>query len=398
VTSFTQVFGGGTLDPAQPSYKSYSATSSITSVWPTEASTSQNVVAAINDISFGTTTSLTFTLPPANQVSVGYNMLFNNVGTSAFTVLANGGGTILTATAGAAWSAYVTDNSTASGAYRVYQAGAGTSAAVAGDLAGFGIKAISTTLNQQYLPVTVSASALITASNRAATIIYNGGAGTFTFDPLATLTTGWFVNIVNQGTGALVLSPPGSPATEIDGQPTKTMNPGDSCIVTTNASNMFTVGFGQDAVYAFSYIEINLAAGSRLGWLGFGDYTLIGSELNKTAIKFYGAIGGAVNIIVPFTAQQYWVDNSTTGGTGFTFLVKTSTQTGGADVENDGTSPRREILYSNATIVVNADTTGLSTPLAIGDGGTGATTASQALFNLGGPSTLDVVSYSLIFS
>jgi len=388
VTSFTQVFGGGTLDPAQPSYKSYSATSSITSVWPTEASTSQNVVAAINDISFGTTTSLTFTLPPANEVSVGYNMLFNNVGTSAFTVLANGGGTILTATAGAAWSAYVTDNSTASGAYRVYQAGAGTSAAAAGSLAGLGIKAIGSLLNQQYPAFTVAASTLLTTDYRAATVVYTGGAGTFTFDPLATLTTGWFVNLVNQGTGALILTPPSG---TIDGVATKTMNPGDSCIVTTNGSNMFTVGFGQDAVYAFSFITISLAGFS-------GNYTLSGSELNKTAVQFTGAIVGAVNIIVPFTAQQYWVDNSTTGGTGFTFLVKTSTQTGGADVTNDGTSPRREILYSNATIVVNADTTGLSTPLGIVDGGTGASTASQALINLGAPSILDAVSYSLIFS
>jgi hypothetical protein len=388
VTSFTQVFGGGTLDPAQPSYKAYTATSSITTVWPIEASTSQNVVAAINDISFGTATSLTFTLPPANQVSVGYNMLFNNVGTSDFTVLANGGGTVLTATSGAAWSAYVTDNTTASGAYRVYQAGAGTSSASAGTLAGLGIKAITTTLNQEYPAFTVAVSTLITADKRAATVVYTGGSGTFTFDPLATLTTGWFVNLVNQGTGALVVTPPSG---TIDGQPTKTMNPGDSCIVTTNGSNMFTVGFGQDAVYAFSYITIDITGLS-------GNYTLSGSELNKTAIQFTGAIVGAVNIIVPFTAQQYWVDNSTTGGTGFTFLVKTSTQTGGADVTNDGTSARREILYCNASIVVSADTTGLSTPLGIGDGGTGATTASQALSNLGGVNDLSAATYALIFS
>jgi hypothetical protein len=388
VTSFTQVFGGGTLDPAQPSYKAYTATSSITTVWPIEASTSQNVVAAINDISFGTATSLTFTLPPANQVSVGYNMLFNNVGTSDFTVLANGGGTVLTATSGAAWSAYVTDNTTASGAYRVYQAGAGTSAASAGTLAGLGIKAITTTLNQEYPAFTVAVSTLITADKRAATVVYTGGSGTFTFDPLATLTTGWFVNLVNQGTGALVVTPPSG---TIDGAATRNMNPGDSCIVTTNGSNMFTVGFGQDAVYAFSYITIDITGLS-------GNYTLSGSELNKTAIQFTGAIVGAVNIIVPFTAQQYWVDNSTTGGTGFTFLVKTSTQTGGADVTNDGTSARREILYCNASIVVSADTTGLSTPLGIGDGGTGATTASQALSNLGGVNDLSAATYALIFS
>jgi hypothetical protein len=410
VTSFTQVFGGGTLDPAQPSYKAYTATSSITTVWPIEASTSQNVVAAINDISFGTATSLTFTLPPANQVSVGYNMLFNNVGTSDFTVLANGGGTVLTATSGAAWSAYVTDNSTASGAYRVYQAGAGTSSASAGTLAGLGIKAITTTLNQEYPAFTVAVSTLITASYRAATLIWTGGSGTFTFDPIATLTSGWFVNIINQGTGALVITPPSG---LIDGLSNKTLNPTNSCIVTTNGSNMFTVGFGQSAVYAFSYITISLAGFS-------GDYTLSGSQLNKTAIQFTGAIVGAVNIIVPFTAQQYWVDNSTTGGTGFAFLVKTSTQTGGAAVTNDGASARREISYCNGLIVVNADTTGLSTPLAIGDGGTGATTATAALVNLGGgtvgipvfqsnttasalsllgaPSTLDVFTYVQMFS
>jgi hypothetical protein len=195
------------------------------------------------------------------------------------------------------------------------------------------------------------------------------------------------VNLVNQGTGALVITPPSG---TIDGSATKAMNPGDSCIVTTNGSNMFTVGFGQDAVYAFSFITISLAGFS-------GNYTLSGAELNKTAIQFTGAIIGAVNIIVPFTAQQYWVDNSTTGGTGFAFSVKTLTQTGGADVTNDGTNPRREILYSNAAIVVSAETTTLTIPLGVVEGGTGATTASQALSNLGGASAVDAVTYSLIF-
>jgi len=77
-------------------------------------------------------------------------------------------------------------------------------------------------------------------------------------------------------------------------------------------------------------------------------------------------------------------------------------------------------LYCNATIVVSADTTGLSTPLGIVDGGTGATTASGALVNLGGgtvgipvfqsnttasalsllnaPSTLDAFTYVQMFS
>jgi hypothetical protein len=44
-------------------------------------------------------------------------------------------------------------------------------------------------------------------------------------------------------------------------------------------------------------------------------------------------------------------------------------------------------LYCDGTNVVAADTGGISTPIAISDGGTGATTAGNALINLGGTAT-----------
>ncbi len=44
----------------------------------------------------------------------------------------------------------------------------------------------------------------------------------------------------------------------------------------------------------------------------------------------------------------------------------------------------RGIYYCNGSTVVNADTASISTPIAINDGGTGATTASGARINLGG--------------
>jgi hypothetical protein len=49
-------------------------------------------------------------------------------------------------------------------------------------------------------------------------------------------------------------------------------------------------------------------------------------------------------------------------------------------VVNQGQSA---IMYCDSTNVVLADTAGVSTPIAVGDGGTGATTASGARVNLG---------------
>jgi hypothetical protein len=87
---------------------------------------------------------------------------------------------------------------------------------------------------------------------------------------------------------------------------------------------------------------------------------------------------------VPTTVQQYWVDNETTGA--FSFTVKTSA---GAGVSV--AAGTRAILYCNGTSVVNADTAGLSAPISIGNGGTGATTAGSARINLGATSTGDAL-------
>lgn len=383
MTSFTQVFGGGTLDPAQPSYKAYTATADFTTVWPIEAAASNNVVAAINDVAF--TAGSNITLPPANQVSVGYNALWTNTGTGSFNVLDNAAGSVLTASAGASWMTYVTANSTASGSYRTFQMGAGSSGGTAATLAGLGLTAITTTLNSEYetgFSYSTTPQTLLT-SHRASVVIWTGGAGVFNFSALATLTAGWWAAITNQGTGALVLTPPSG---TIDGSATKTLNPGDTAIVITNATNMYTIGFGQSASFAFTYLVISVAGLS-------GTYTLSGAELNKTAIKFTGAIIGALDIIVPSTVQQYWMDNSTTGG--FTFGIRTVTQaTPGVEILLGG----REITYCNGTDVINADTQGVTSPLPITLGGTGATTASSARLNLNVLSQAESLAMTLFVS
>jgi hypothetical protein len=76
------------------------------------------------------------------------------------------------------------------------------------------------------------------------------------------------------------------------------------------------------------------------------------------------------------------VTNSTTGA--FTLTVKTSAGTGELVA-----SGQQRIFYCNGTNVVSADnnSSGLSVPVTVAQGGTEATTAGAALINLGGGAT-----------
>jgi hypothetical protein len=112
---------------------------------------------------------------------------------------------------------------------------------------------------------------------------------------------------------------------------------------------------------------------------GTGNYTLTGTELNRVAYRFTGLLTGNRVIIVPATVQQYWIDNRTTGS--YTFTVKTSAGLGVSIATN-----QRAILYCDGTDVLDADTSGISIPLDVSQGGTGSTTASGARINLGGTS------------
>jgi hypothetical protein len=199
--------------------------------------------------------------------------------------------------------------------------------------------------------------------------VWTGGLGTLTLPTAAGVGADYFVAVRNGGSGNLVLTPQGLDT--INGAASLTLTPGDSATAVTDGASWYTLGLGQSAVFAFDYTSINLAGES-------GDYTLTGAELNRIAYEFTGAIIGNVDIVVPKTTQQYWVTNSTTGA--FALRVKTNTQSPGVLVAQGA----RAILYCNGSDVVDAETGGIATPVAVADGGTGATTAGAALINLGG--------------
>ena len=368
-TSYTSVFGGANIYPSDVSYTSLAIATDAVLVWPLDANTSLPVASSIIDV-YASVASLKVYMPDANLASTGQTILFNNVGGYTFTVVDATGNTLCAPASGELWQIYITDNSTAAGVWQVLQYGVGVSSANAASLAGYGLKAINTTLNQSMPTTNFNSNYTTSQADRASVLLWTGGAGVLTFQDPATSGNDWFINFRNQGTGVVTLTPPGS--VTIDGNATKDIGPTESCIIFCDGIDYYTIGFGQNVNFAFSYTVIPLPAS--------GTYTLSTAEQNQITYKFTGALTGNIQVIVPPTVQQYWVDNSTTGS--YSLTVKTASGTGYAVTQNT-----RAILYCNGTDVVNASTASIATPVSIADGGTGATSAAGARINLGGGST-----------
>jgi hypothetical protein len=368
--AFTETFGGTTIYPSDVSYRAISLSANQTLAWPLEVATNSDVVAQIMDVT-PSAGSFTITMPPANEVSPGETALFFNAGSFNFTVADNAGNTIVAITPGLAYQIYLRTNTTVAGQWRTTQFGAGTSSATAGSLVGAGIKAINTTLNQSMAVSSLSVNYTAGASDRSSAFLWTGGAGTITLPAASTVGNDWFFHIRNGGTGAISLATTGGEL--INGTATVDFNPGDSAIIVCDGSGYFTIGFGQAPEFLFDYVSIDLTGQPS-------PYTLSGANLNRIAYQFSGTLTANMQIIVPATIQQYWVGNFTTGGS-YTVTVKTSAGTGTVVATN-----ARSILYCDGTNVVNADTGGISIPILVSQGGTGATNASDARTNLGATS------------
>jgi hypothetical protein len=370
---FTNTFGGTVIYPSSVSYRAVALTANVTLAWPTELATDTNVVAEIMDVT-PSAGSLTITMPPANQVSVGQTQLFFNAGSFTFTIATNGGGTITTVAPGLSYQIYLIDNTTVNGTWRVTQYGAGTSSATAGSIAGYGIKAINATLNQSMQAASISSAYILNEPDRSSAIIWTGGAGTLTLTSSSTLGNDWFVNIRNSGTGAISVVPAVG-GQLINGGGSLSFNPGDSATILCDGTNFFSIGFGQSVAFAFDYVSIDLTSETS-------PYTLAGANLNRISYSFGGTLTGNMNVIVPGTIQQYWVGNDTDAASApYTITIKTAAGTGVTLARS-----ARAIMFCDGTNVVDADTSTVSLPIAINQGGTGAVTASSARVNLGGTS------------
>lgn len=370
MTTYTSVFGGANIYPAEVSYSAIALTEDVVLSWPEETSTNEHLATKIIDVT-SSIADLSIIVPDAQKAGVGETILFNNKGLVTFLVKVPGGTQIVSVGSGEAWQIYLTDNTTEDGVWDALQYGASVSQANASALAGTGIVAVGTLLSQS-VPVTVFNSDYTAGVNdRAKMYVWNGdGSGTLTLPAAAAVGDNWFMYLRNAGGGQVTVDTSG--VVLIDGLATKDYQPSNSSVIVCDGTQFYTLGFGQDALFVFDYTVIDVA--------GSGDYTLTGSELNRIVYKFTGVLTGDRDVIVPNTVQQYWVDNSTTGA--YLFTVRTASGTG-INIDQN----QRGIYYCNGTDVIDADTATASYPIPIYQGGTGATTAGGALINLGGTST-----------
>jgi len=346
MTTFTNPFTGDVIDPTDVSYAAYTIATSTALVWPVNGDTSTTVAARIMQIT-ASAGSLSLSMPPANQVSVGQDALIRNVGANTFTIKTYTGSTIGTIAAGEAKYIYVTDNSTDTGVWGIFTFGTGTSAADASALAGYGLLAISTTLNQSHPTATLTVNQTMVLADRAQAYIWTGGAGTTNLPIGSVLGSSWFVLIKNNGTGTLNVTPDAAGGELIDGANYKAFAPGDSAFVLCTGTGYVTVGFGQSSQFAFTALTKPVTGGT---------VTLSSNEATNTIMTFIGTLVSNVTIVFPPVVNFYVISNQCTAGT-YTMTVTTGSgatavipSNGQATVICDGTNfYNANTLLSGAT-------------------------------------------------
>ena len=333
MTTYTNPYTGQTVNPSQVGYEYIALTQDTELQWPINGNTS-DVVANIIEVS-ASTTGLRLIMPPATQVSDGQSALIRNVGANPFTVVKNTNfATIVSVPSGVDEYIYVTNNTTLYGTWSTVTFGTGTSAANAADLAGYGLTAISTTLNQSYNLSSIYSNYLITNADRAQFLVWQSGAGSMTLPSSATVGNNWFTIIRNNGTGILTIYPTGTDT--IDNNSQAQLQLSESFVLVSNGSTGYnSYGYGQSANFVFTQLNKVVTGGT---------VTLSVVEASSLIQEYTGTLTSNCNIILPSTVQLYSVQNKTTGS--YTLTFKT-TSVGATTV----------LLPQNQTLIIVCDGT-----------------------------------------
>lgn len=361
MATFTDVFGGSTVQPTDVGFSAVALTDSILTYWPPYATTGQ-VLSRIMKVD-ASVASKTVSLPDAMLVGEGQDVLFDGVGAESFQVLDFDGGVLATVAPGEVKYLYLSDSTTQAGTWRVTIFGVGSSALDAAQLAGYGLKAIANTINTAPVTTVIGGSATVALTDRAKLHLWTGGSGTLTLPTTVGSTSDFVIEVRNQGTGTLTLAPVGGVL--IDGSASITLSVQESCFVHMGVSDWYTVGRGRNTAFNFTQLTKSTTGGTT---------TLTLTEASNVVQKYIGALVSNATIVMPAVVQVYYVSNDTTG----LFTTTFSCAAGGSTVQV--TQNQAAILFCDGTNIVNANTSlqgGISTL----QFGPGSVTAPSVAFN-----------------
>ena len=349
--SFTSPFTGDVIQPTDVSYLNLSLTTNTNLLWPVSSNTTGVYAARIMDVT-PSTTGLGLYMPPANQTSLGTDAFIRNLGSSTFTVYDNSGGTIVAITAGQTKYIYLTANTTVGGTWANIAMGVGTSAPDATTLAGYGLEALSNTLNQTHPAASFTTGYTFLASDRAQTKVWSGGVGVATLPLASTLGNNWFFLLKNNGSGTMTISTSGSDT--LDTNTNKTYQPNESSFIVCDGTQFVTVGYGVSNVFTFTANTLPVTAGT---------YTLTTTQSSSIIQEIVGTLTANVIVVFPQVVALLVVSNQTTPN-GHT--VSITTGVGNTYVIPAG---QQVSLICDGTNFFNANTTQAgSTSLSMVDG------------------------------
>lgn len=360
MTSYINPYTGQTISPSQVGYEALTITTDTILQWPINGNT-DSVVANIIEVT-ASTAGLKLYMPPATSVSTGQSALIRNIGANSFTVVNTSGTTIVSIASGIAQYIYVTNNATINGTWGTVTFGAGTSSANAATLAGYGLEAVSTTLNTITPVTTFSSNYQMLPEDQSSLYVWTGGAGTVTLPSAASAGASWYAIIKNDGTGILNVAPSG--ANTIDGEVSKQLQIAESFVLVTDGTTFYSYAYGQSATFFFTQLTKNVTGGT---------VTLTSAEAASIIQEYQGTLTSNCTIILPPTVQLYSFQNNTTGAFSLTF----STGAGGATTVS---LPQNQTILAicDGTNVYNAQTSTSSfiNALTLGNGSAAAPSLS----------------------
>ena len=318
---YVSPFTGTVVTQTDVSYFALAFSADTTLNWPSTVNDSENPAARIIDC-VASTSGLTVALPAGNQGTLGADILFRNLGAFPFVITDFLGGASVTVPVGISKYFYLVNNSTTAGTWNNVTFAAGTSYADAASLAGAGLTTFSGHLATTQNPVDVTTTPVINDMSRAATFVWNGGAGNFNLPAISSLSAGWYIGFRNNGTGSLTITPV-SPNT-INTSTSIVANPGDSGFILydANSNGFITVGLANPNVTSFTSAtyDVDAIPGNTFNLTKF-------APIIQTYIAQSGTRTATLAVTLPAITQIYiLVNNTNQTGYNITFQNQGSSQ------------------------------------------------------------------------